>query len=367
MSVEAAEEGVDVQHLVRENDQRRVSMEELDLIQDLGFGTYSVVKLARHKVSNRLYAVKIAERDPSSHGALRREWDVLRQASSLPGVVEAYGFERVGDTSTLVLEYMEGGELFERVLERERYTEYEARECAMVLLKIVRSLHAKRILHRDIKPENLLLVRNDSDALKLADFGSAMVIDDSSVITDAAGTELYVAPEILRLLYDNLGAEPRRQTTSSSQQQQQRSGDGEGKEEGYSYPHGFASDMWSCGVVIFVLLAGYPPFCNQEGKVDADVIDDIVNGRYDFYDEVWDDVTDTAKSLVCSLLQINPDKRLSATAALVHPWFSDDSLGTKVLSKTLANIQNRFKPKQRLKSRISAVMALNRARRLSSL
>ncbi|KAJ8606373.1 hypothetical protein CTAYLR_009313 [Chrysophaeum taylorii] len=319
--------------------EREVSIDELDILEkELGFGSYSVVHLAEHRMKKERFAVKIADgRDSSAHSSLQREWDVLRRASRLPGVVQAYGFEQRDGESYLILEYMAGGELFERILERERYTEYEARECANVLLSIVRSLHSANVLHRDIKPENLLLVAPDSEACKLADFGSALLLENDQPIKDAAGTELYIAPEALQLLYN-------------------------ARAPAYS---GFKSDLWSCGVVVYVLLAGYPPFANEEGKVDSDVVDDILNARFSFDDDVWDDVSDAAKSLVSSLLQIDPDKRLSATAALVHPWFTTDLLdNTKILTKTLSNIQTMFKPKQKFKGGVSAIMAMNRAKRL---
>lgn len=317
-----------------------IRVDELEIEADeLGFGSFSVVHRARHNVTRTSYAVKIADgRDPASMDALEREWNVLRHAV-LPGVVRAYGFERQGAESFLILEFMAGGELFERIIERERYTEYEARECASLLLTIVRSLHGSKVLHRDIKPENLLLARPDSEVVKLADFGSALLLTEDQVINDAAGTELYIAPEVVKLLYDK-------------------------RAPGYS---GFASDVWSCGVVIYVLLAGFPPFANEEGKVDDGVIDDILHARYSFDDEVWDQVSDAAKSLISSLLQIDPHKRLSATAALHHPWFNESTtLNPKVLSRTISNIQCRLKPKQKFKSGISAIMAMNRAKRLSN-
>eukprot|EP00633_Aureoumbra_lagunensis_P003367 CAMPEP_0197291302 /NCGR_PEP_ID=MMETSP0890-20130614/12808_1 /TAXON_ID=44058 ORGANISM="Aureoumbra lagunensis, Strain CCMP1510" /NCGR_SAMPLE_ID=MMETSP0890 /ASSEMBLY_ACC=CAM_ASM_000533 /LENGTH=294 /DNA_ID=CAMNT_0042764059 /DNA_START=46 /DNA_END=927 /DNA_ORIENTATION=+ len=279
-----------------------VKLSDLDIDHgtELGFGTYSQVYLAKLKngegsSSSGMYAVKVAEKcDKASNESLEKEWEVLRRLQGMPGVVQAYDFVREESQSYLVLEYMQGGELFERIIERERYTEIEARECAQNLLSIVRNLHAKNVVHRDIKPENLLCIAAESDQIKLADFGSAMILNDADApIEEAAGTELYLAPEVIHFLYRP-------------------------KEAPMCY--GVGSDMWSCGVVIYVLLAGYPPFANDEGKVDQAVVDDIIHARFDFDDEVWDDVSSEAKSLVSSLLQVSPKKRLSATAALNHSW-----------------------------------------------
>lgn len=153
----------------------------------------------------------------------------MSKLRNVEGVVQAYDFVQDEETSSLVLEFMSGGELFERIVDRDRYSEVDARECAHSLLRIVRSLHHERVLHRDIKPENMLLTKPTEDIVKLADFGSALILaDDNDPLPEAAGTEIYLAPEVLLTLYSTRAPAPT----------------------------GLKSDMWSCGVVIYVLLAG---------------------------------------------------------------------------------------------------------------
>ena len=226
----------------------------------------------------------------------------------------------------LVMEIMDGGELFDRIVQKSFYNEKEARDLVKILLEAINYMHERNIVHRDLKPENLLLASttNDSD-IRLADFGFAKRV--STPLSTQCGTPGYVAPEILK-------------------------GD----------KYGLSVDMWSIGVITYILLGGYPPFHDDNQAV---LYRKIKEGNFDFHPEYWDPVSKEAKNLIKSMLTVNIDDRLTAKDALNDPWInmSDSDLEAHDLNGTLDEIK-KFNARKKLKGTIKAVMAMGKMKRL---
>lgn len=256
----------------------------------LGQGSYSVVKLGTRITDGKKVAVKIVSRHKLQREdelSLRIEVEVLMSLNH-PNIVQALDFFEEEECFYVVLEYIEGGELFDRLIEKAVYTEGEARDLFAVLLRAVKYCHDRDLIHRDIKPENILLTSKTDDInLKLADFGFA-VKSGVPAAKQQAGTPGYIAPEIL------LGK-----------------------------PHGKPVDMWSLGVVLYMLLGGYPPFYEPDDDQKT-MFRKIVNAEYEFHRENWEGVSSEAQDLVTGLLNLDVKNRLTVDQALVHPWMQKD-------------------------------------------
>jgi calcium/calmodulin-dependent protein kinase I len=253
----------------------------------LGEGGFAVVKLATSIKTGRKVAVKIAKRADIDHSrelALRREFQLLKNLNH-PNIVKAIGLYEEDHQFYFVLEYMVGGELFERIVKKAQYSEKEARDAICCILQGVQYLHAHDIVHRDLKPENLLLVSDEDDSsLKIADFGLARIIEDTAMM-NKVGTPEYWAPEVIN-----------------------------------SLPCGKPVDMWSIGVIAFVLLGGYPPFFNKDKK---SMFANISSATFKFHSKRWSNISEDAKSFIRSLLLAESTQRLTATQALEHRWIRD--------------------------------------------
>merc|ERR1719222_1191188 len=184
----------------------------------------------------------------------------------------------------LVMELVTGGELFDRIVSRGNYTEKDAASLMATLCDALNYLHGKHIVHRDLKPENLLYSSPADDAIiKVADFGLARVVSGKDMMKTACGTPGYVAPEIL-------------------------------KNQGYDSG---AVDVWSAGVILYILLCGFPPFYEEELPA---LFDQILHARFDFPSPWWDNISKEAKDLVKAMLVIDPAARLTAAQVMEHPF-----------------------------------------------
>lgn len=226
-----------------------------------------------------------------------------------------------------VLHVIEGGELFDRIVSKTFYSELEARDVVFTLLSAIDYCHSRDIVHRDLKPENLLLASTDDDsAIKLADFGFAAKAVGNSLRTQC-GTPGYVAPEILM-----------------------------------DKPHGKPVDMWSIGVICYILLGGYPPFHDENQK---NLFRLIKAAKYEFHPEYWSNVSDEAKDLIRNLLTLDVNKRLTVKQALAHPWVQASAavLGGRNLGSNLKTLR-RYNARRKLRAGIKAVMAANRMKQM---
>jgi len=303
----------------------------------LGSGGFATVRQATYKKTGEIFACKIMALPPlgvvvpdteNSREDIFKEIEILSRLDhkNIVGLLEFY----FDDHSVyLVSELLKGGELLDAVLEQtEGYSEDIARQCFQQLMQGIEYLHSQGVAHRDLKLENLLLVtKGDISKIKITDFGLAKLTQGGQMST-IVGTPQYVAPEIIRGI------------------------------PGVSYS--VAVDLWSAGVILFILLGGYPPFY---AKSDAQLFDQIRNGRWDFDDPVWRSVSKTAKRLVSQLLIVEADKRLTAEQTLNHPWMKDKTPAAAPLPMTHEKMRKTF---DKWKKAYNLVTAVNKFKAVSS-
>jgi calcium/calmodulin-dependent protein kinase I len=217
------------------------------------------------------------------------------------------------------MELMGGGDLFDRIGKKKSYSEADARDLVIKMLKAVAYCHQRKVAHCDLKPKNLLLMSDENDSfIKLADFGFAARVHEPKSLTKQCGTPFFVAPEILtRKPYDQ------------------------------------QSDMWSVGCIVYLLLSGNLPFM---GRSQKELFRKIVAGKYEFSDDSWADVSEDARELVRKMLVLNPDDRITAKDALRHPWLrlSKDRLSMVMLQGTSQRLKT-FNARMKLRSAMIAV------------
>jgi serine/threonine protein kinase len=250
----------------------------------LGEGAFGVVRKATDRTTGRLYAIKIVNRSSLNEKmefALRDEITILGNLRH-EHVMALHDSVATIDKYYLITEYLEGGELFDRIVDKCSYTESEALDVCAVLFGALDHVNSRGIAHRDLKPENLLLASRASDTdIKIADFGFARYAPDDGSLRTMCGTPGYVAPEILR-------------------------------REGY----GTKCDLWSMGVIVFILIGGYPPFY---GRTPRRIFELTSAGRFAFDPEYWGDISQSCKDAICALLELDPARRASAGEILSHP------------------------------------------------
>jgi calcium/calmodulin-dependent protein kinase I len=278
-----------------------------ELGEEIGQGAFSTVRLGIHRLTKEKCAVKCIskQRIPLEDEIALKQEVLILSALNHPNILKCYGFFDENEFYYLVMEYMAGGELFDRIVQKTFYSEKEARDVVYILLSTIHYCHIRNIVHRDLKPENLLLSNSDDDAfIKLADFGFAISSQGGfSTLKTQCGTPGYVAPEILS-----------------------------------TQPYGKAVDMWSIGVITYIMLGGYPPFYDDNQKV---LFEKIKKGDYSFHPEYWDAVSVEAKDLISRLLKVNPLERYTSEEALNHSWvrtpssLSPPSLSLPLLLLTL--------------------------------
>lgn len=291
--------------------------------RQLGEGAFSKVKEARNNSNNKVYAVKIVNRKSLSEEdakGLQQEISILQEID-YPHIIKLYDIFHEPAKIYLVTEIMSGGELFDRIVQKEYYTEQEARDVCRILFGALKYCHDRRVAHRDLKPENLLLQsREDDQNVKIADFGFAKKCTSTKCLLTQCGTPGYVAPEILN-----------------------------------GIPYGTQADMWSIGVILYILLAGYPPF---NGSNQRELFKLIKKGRYEFHKQYWGTVSADAKDLVSKLLVVDPADRLTADQALASSWMNKTSrsLNNPELRQSMANFR-KFNAKRKMKQAVLMAIA----------
>lgn len=262
----------------------------------LGYGQSGRVHICVHKQSKERFAVKVIDTrrfglaPGLSAEEIRGEARILSSLDH-PQIIKIFDTYESEGVLFIVMELVLGGDLFDRVSERGRYSEDDARQVMRSILSAVSYLHSKDIVHRDVKPENILLVSKSSDTeVKITDFGLAKKANQEGLKT-FCGTPQYFAPEVLK----------RRNTVF-----------GAGR-------YGSAADMWSIGVTLYILLSGTYPFSEQ------DLYSQLAQAQYSFRGQEWEGVSDTAKDLISGLMELRPEKRMRAEAALKHPWITNNS------------------------------------------
>uniref|UniRef100_A0A8C7NBQ9 calcium/calmodulin-dependent protein kinase n=1 Tax=Oncorhynchus kisutch TaxID=8019 RepID=A0A8C7NBQ9_ONCKI len=265
--------------------------DDFQLYEELGKGAFSVVRRCVKLCTGQEYAAKIINTKKLSardHQKLEREARICRLLKH-SNIVRLHDSISEEGFHYLLFDLVTGGELFEDIVAREYYSEADASHCIQQILEAVLHCHQSGVVHRDLKPENLLLASKCKNAaVKLADFGLAIEVQgDQQAWFGFAGTPGYLSPEVLR-------------------------------KEAYGKP----VDIWACGVILYILLVGYPPFWDED---QHKLYQQIKAGAYDFPSPEWDSVTPEAKNLINQMLTINPAKRITAQESLKHPWVSQRS------------------------------------------
>ncbi|XP_005485938.3 serine/threonine-protein kinase DCLK3 [Zonotrichia albicollis] len=280
----------------------------------IGDGNFAVVKECRHCDSNQIYAMKIVDKSKlmGKEDMMESEILIIRSLShpNIVSLIEVYETEA---EIYLILEYVPGGDLFDAIIESVKFTEHDAAVMITDLCEALVYIHSKNIVHRDLKPENLLVQHNadKSTTLKLADFGLAKQV--TKPIFTVCGTPTYVAPEILA-------------------------------EKGY----GLEVDMWAAGVILYILLCGFPPFRSQD-RDQEELFQIIQLGHYEFLSPYWDNISAAAKDLITRLLIVDPQKRYTARQVLQHPWIrtAGKTNSRNLQREVTINIERHFRAQRR--------------------
>nr|XP_029545028.1 calcium/calmodulin-dependent protein kinase type II subunit beta isoform X2 [Oncorhynchus nerka] len=301
--------------------------DDFQLYEELGKGAFSVVRRCVKLCTGQEYAAKIINTKKLSardHQKLEREARICRLLKH-SNIVRLHDSISEEGFHYLLFDLVTGGELFEDIVAREYYSEADASHCIQQILEAVLHCHQSGVVHRDLKPENLLLASKCKNAaVKLADFGLAIEVQgDQQAWFGFAGTPGYLSPEVLR-------------------------------KEAYGKP----VDIWACGVILYILLVGYPPFWDED---QHKLYQQIKAGAYDFPSPEWDSVTPEAKNLINQMLTINPAKRITAQEALKHPWVSQRSTVASMMHRQeTVECLKKFNARRKLKGAVLTAMLVTR-------
>ncbi|XP_074586274.1 calcium-dependent protein kinase 26-like [Curcuma longa] len=290
----------------------------------LGQGQFGTTYLCTEITTGVQYACKtIAKRKLISKedvGDVRREIQIMHHLAGHKNVVTIKGAYEDQLYVHIVMELCSGGELFDRIIERGHYSERKAAELIRIIVGVVEACHSLGVMHRDLKPENFLLVNKDDDSsLKAIDFGLSVFFKPDQIFTDVVGSPYYVAPEVLCKHY------------------------------------GPEADVWTAGVILYILLSGVPPFWaeTQQGIFDA-----ILKGVIDFESDPWPLISESAKDLIRNMLCSKPSERLTAHQVLCHPWICDHGVAPdRALDPAVLSRLKQFSAMNKLKKMALRVIA----------
>jgi len=290
----------------------------------LGTGAFATVKRAVKKSDKSEYAIKIIDKaklNKEELAVIHDEVDIMQKVNH-PHCVKMFELYDTKKKLYMVLEILRGGELFDRIVKKRFFSEAQAAQVIQCVVAAISYLHKIGVVHRDLKPENLLYATKEDDSIiKLTDFGLAKFTKVK--MATACGTPGYVAPEILS-----------------------------GK------PYGPEVDLWSIGVILYILLCGFPPFFDEN---TPNLYRAIKAGRFDFPSPYWDDISDSAKNLIQRLLTVDPRQRATSEQVLAHPWIANKF--TSNISSTLADRLALMQYKRILRRGVKALIFINRFER----
>jgi len=314
--------------------QRGKLAEKYIILEKLGRGSYAVVRRVKRKSDGKLFAAKIIKKRHLKPIDMRRLHDEVRILQKLrhPNINSLFETIDTKNHLYLVLELLHGGELFKSILKKRCYNEIEAAKIIRQVARACEYMHRRAVIHRDLKPENVVYVDKERSQICITDFGLAKFVNyEGGLMKTACGTPGYVAPEILEMTKYNSKV-----------------------------------DMWSIGVILYILLCGFPPFVDKNLNALYKL---IKSGKFSFPRPYWSNISNQAKDCIVNLLQVDPRKRLSATELLKHEWIS-----SKCINSSNNLIQNgydhrfrRFFLLEKLRRGVDTVLFLNRLARLAAI
>ncbi|XP_022973821.1 calcium-dependent protein kinase SK5-like [Cucurbita maxima] len=290
----------------------------------LGQGQFGTTFLCTHNQTGFNYACKTIPKRKllckEDYDDVWREIQIMHHLSEHPNIVRIKGTYEDPVSVHLVMELCAGGELFDRIVQKGHYSEREAAKLIGVIVSVLESCHSLGVMHRDLKPENFLFLSVDEDAaLKATDFGLSVFYKPGETFSDVVGSPYYVAPDVLRKHY------------------------------------GPESDVWSAGVILYILLSGVPPFW---AETEIGIFRQILQGRLDFESEPWPGISASAKDLIQKMLDRNPKRRPTAHEVLCHPWIVDDKVAPdKPLDSAVLSRLKQFSAMNKLKKMALRVIA----------
>ncbi|CAL1375203.1 unnamed protein product [Linum trigynum] len=294
--------------------------------RELGRGQFGVTYLVTHRETKEQFACKsIASRKLINRDDIedvRREVQIMHHLTGHRNIVELKGAYEDRHSVNLVMELCAGGELFDRIIAKGHYSERAAAGLCRQMVTVVHNCHCMGVMHRDLKPENFLFLSTAEESpLKATDFGLSVFFKPGDVFKDLVGSAYYVAPEVLRRSY---GAE---------------------------------ADIWSAGVILYILLSGVPPFW---GETEQAIFDAVLHGHIDFSSEPWPSISSSGKDLVKKMLRADPKERLSAVEVLNHPWMREDGdASDKPIDIAVLSRMKQFRAMNKLKKVALKVIAEN--------
>ncbi|KAG4923925.1 hypothetical protein AAZX31_18G093600 [Glycine max] len=293
--------------------------------KELGRGQFGVTYLCTENSTGLQYACKsISKRKlvkKSDKEDIKREIQIMQHLSGQPNIVEFKGAYEDRNSVHVVMELCAGGELFDRIIAKGHYSERAAASICRQIVNVVHICHFMGVMHRDLKPENFLLSSRDESALlKATDFGLSVFIEEGKLYRDIVGSAYYVAPEVLRRRC--------------------------GKE----------IDIWSAGVILYILLSGVPPFWAETEK---GIFDAILEGHIDFESQPWPNISNNAKDLVRKMLIQDPKKRITSAQVLEHPWIKDGNASDRPIDSAVLSRMKQFRAMNKLKKLALKVIAEN--------
>jgi calcium-dependent protein kinase len=289
--------------------------EDYKKVKFLGEGSFAAVYSVENKITGEIRAMKIINKSAScsieDDKEIFNEINILRTMDH-PNILKIFEFYSNKESYSIVTELCSGGELFQEIIEKGPFNE---KYCAYVMYQIFSAInycHKMHILHRDLKPENILIAKrdkNDFPLVKICDFGTSKMFEKGTVQKKLVGSSYYIAPEVLKKHYDE------------------------------------KCDIWSCGVILYILLSARPPF---GGESDSEIMEKVSKGKYDLKSPPFDTISSEAKDLIKCCMTMEVSKRISAEEALKHPWLQMNKAkelfnkikNTDTIRKLVENLKN---------------------------